>query len=76
MKSENQFKDITREYLHNQLNKLVTEKKIIKKINRDQGSYRINRDILKSHESNQARSLVSLSNSSFNNSLSLQYFLH
>ena len=40
------------------------------KINRDKGSYRINIDILKSHEFDQAQSPVSLSNSSFNNSLS------
>ena len=43
---------------------------IINKINRNQDSYRINRDILKSYEFDQGRSPVSLSNSSFNNSLS------
>ena len=44
-------------------------KKFYKQKNRDQEPYRINTDILKSHEFNQARSPVSLSNSSFNNSL-------
>ena len=57
-------------HLQNHLNKLITEKKIINKINHDKGSYRINRDISKSHEFDQAQSPVSLSNSSFNNSLS------
>ena len=52
------------------MNKLITEKKIINKINRDQDSYRINRDILRSHEFDKARSSASLSNASFNNSLS------
>ena len=52
------------------MNKLITEKKIINKINRDQDSYRVNRDILQIHEFDQAPSPVSLSNSSFNNSLS------
>ena len=58
-----------REYLHNCLNKLITEKKIINKINRDQDSYRINRYMLKIHEFDQTGSPVSLSNSLFNNSL-------
>ena len=70
IKKNQEFKDITREYLQNHLNKLITEKKIINKINRDQDSYRVNRDILKIHELDQAPSPVSLSNSSFNNSLS------
>ena len=69
-----EFKGITRQYLQNHLNKLIKEKKIINKVNRDQDSYRINRD-LKSHEFDQARSPVSLSNSSFNNS-PCPYFLH
>ena len=60
----------SREYLQNHFNKLITEKKIINKINRDQDSYRINRDILRSHEFDKARSSASLSNASFNNSLS------
>ena len=51
------------------MNKLITEKTIINKINRDQGSYRVNRNILKIHEFDQAPSPVSSSNSSFNNSL-------
>ena len=38
-------------------------------MNRDQDSYRLNRDILKVHEFNRAPSPVSPSNSSFNNSL-------
>ena len=59
---------MTTEYLKNHLSKLITEKKIINKINRDQGSYRMNRDILKRHEFDQARSPFSPSNSSFNNS--------
>ena len=62
--------EIKKGHLQNHLNKLITEEKIINKINRDKGSYRINRDILKSHEFDQAQSPVSLSNSSFNNSLS------
>ena len=33
-----EFKDITREYLQNHVNKLVTEKNIINKRNRDQGA--------------------------------------
>ena len=65
-----EFKDITREHLQNHLNKLITEKKIINKIHCNQDSHRINRDILKSHEFDQDRLPVSLSNSSFNNSLS------
>ena len=44
-------------------------KKFYKQKNLDQESYRINRDILKSHEFDQALSPVSLSNSSFNNPL-------
>ena len=68
-KKNQEFKDITREYLRNHLNKLITEKKIINKINRDQDSYRVNRDILKIHEFDRAPSPVSPSNSSFNNSL-------
>ena len=40
---------------------------IIDKINRDQDSYRINREILKSHELNKARSSVSVPDSSINN---------
>ena len=64
-----EFEEITREYLQNHLNKLITEEKIINKINRDQDSYRVNRDILKIHESDQAPSPVSPFNSSFNNSL-------
>ena len=67
IKKSHEFKGITRQYLQNHLNKLIKEKKIINKVNRDQDSYRINRD-LKSHEFDQARSPVSLSNSSFNNS--------
>ena len=51
------------------MNKLITEKKIINKINNDQDSYRVNRDILKIHEFDQISSCVSPSNSSFNNSL-------
>ena len=39
-------------------------------MNRDQGSYRVNRDKFKIHEFDQAPSPVFLSNSSFNNSLS------
>ena len=70
IKKNQEFKDITREYLRNHLNKLITEKKIINKINRDQDSYRVNRDILKIHEFDRAPSPVSPSNSSFNNSLS------
>ena len=70
MLGHQEFKDITRGGLQNHLNKLVTEKKIINKINRDQDSYRVNRDVLKIYEFDQAPSPVSLSNSSFNNSLS------
>ena len=51
------------------MNKLITEKKIINKINRDQDSYRVNRDILKIHGFDRAPPLFSPSNSSFNNSL-------
>ena len=70
MLGHQEFKDITRRGLQNHLNKLITEKKVINKINRDQDSYRVNRDILKIYEFDQAPSPVSLSNSSFNNSLS------
>ena len=52
------------------MNKLIKEKKITNKINLDQDSYRVNRHILKIHEFDQTPSAVSLSNSSFNNSLS------
>ena len=38
------------------MNQSITEKNIINKINRDQDSYRINKDILKSHEFDRARS--------------------
>ena len=69
IKKNQEFKDITREYLQKHLNKLITEKKIINKINNDQDSYRVNRDILKIHEFDQISSCVSPSNSSFNNSL-------
>ena len=69
IKKNQEFKDITREYLQKHLNKLITEKKIINKINNDQDSYRVNRDILKIHEFDQIPSCVSPSNSSFNNSL-------
>ena len=55
-KKNQEFKDITREYLQNHLNKLITEKKIISKINRDQGSYRVNRDTLKINEFDRAPS--------------------
>ena len=41
------LKNITREYLQNYWNKLITERKIINKINYGQDSYRINGDILK-----------------------------
>ena len=54
IKKSHEFKDITREYLQNHLNKLITEKNIVHKIHRDQDSYRINRDILKSQEFDQA----------------------
>ena len=67
------LKNITREYLQNYWNKLITEKKIINKINYGQDSYRINRDILKIYEFDQAPAPVSLSNFSFNNSLSLLF---
>ena len=50
------------------MNKLITEKKIINKINRDQNFYKANTDILKIHEFDQAPSPVSLRNSSFNDS--------
>ena len=70
IKKNQEFKDITREHLQNHLNKLITEKTLINKINRDQGSYRVNRDTLKIHEFDRASSPVSPSNSSFNNSLS------
>ena len=50
------------------MNKLIAEKKIINKINRDQDSYRVNRDILKINEFDRTPSPVSPSNSSFNNS--------
>ena len=39
IKKNQEFKDITREYLRNHLSKLIIEKKIINKINRDQDSY-------------------------------------
>ena len=63
------LKEITRDYLQNHLKNLITEKNI-SKINHDQGSYIINRDILKSHQFYQARCPVSLSNPLFNDSLS------
>ena len=44
-KKPQEFEDITRKYLQNYLNKLITEKKIINKINIDQDSYTVNRDI-------------------------------
>ena len=69
MKKNQKFKDITREYLQNHLNKLITEKEVTIKINRDQDSYRVNRDILKINEFDRAPFPVSPSNSSFNNSL-------
>ena len=50
------------------MNKLITEKTIISKINHEQDSYRVNKDILKIHEFDRAPSLVCSSNSSFNNS--------
>ena len=69
------LKNITREYLQNYWNKLITEKKIINKINYGQDSYRINRDILKIYEFDQAPAPVSLSN--FHLIIpSLYYFLH
>ena len=70
IKKNQEFKDITREYLQDHLNKLITEKEIINKINRGQDYYRVNRDMLQIHELDQAPSPVSLSNSSFNKSLS------
>ena len=68
-KKPQEFEDITRKYLQNYLNKLITEKKIINKINRDQHSNTVNRDILKIHELDQTPSPVSPTNSSFDNSL-------
>ena len=47
------------------MNKLITEKKIINKINRDQDPYRVNRDLLKINEFKP----VFPSNASFNNYL-------
>ena len=58
IKKSLEFKGITRQHLQNHLNKLIKEKKIINKANRDQDSYRINR--VKSHEFDQARSPVCL----------------
>ena len=69
IKKYQEFKDITRKYLRNHLNKLITEKKTKNKINRNQDSYRVNRNTLKIHEFDRAPSPVSSSNSSFNNSL-------
>ena len=45
IKKPQEYEDITRKYLQNYLNKLITEKKIINKINIDQDSYTVNRDI-------------------------------
>ena len=69
IKKSQEFEGIARKYLQNYLNKLITEKKIINKINLDQDSYTVNRDILKIYELDQAPSPVSFSNSSFDNSL-------
>ena len=45
IKKNQEFKNIFRECLQNHLNKLITEKTIINKTNRDQDPYRVNRDI-------------------------------
>ena len=45
IKKPQEYEDITRKYLQNYLNKPITEKKIINKINIDQDSYTVNRDI-------------------------------
>ena len=45
IKKPQEYEDITKKYLQNYLNKLITEKKIINKINIDQDSYTVNRDI-------------------------------
>lgn len=55
IRKSHEYKDITKEYLHNHINEFMLENLITNKNNCDENLYKIKKDIKKNNEFNKAQ---------------------